>query len=137
MNTYFCNINRINEEVEDFVIAKNKIEKPLIESEQIEKKMSIQEFLSYIDLSKNIFMVNDGSNISIPFLISYPSQNDIVIIYSLESGIDKYTKLFKDNLQKINYNLDSLTKLSQMEIFEGKIADHPYYIINNDFYIYQ
>jgi len=135
MNTYFCNINRINEEVEDFVIAKNKIEAPLIEEEKLEKKMSIQEFLNYIDLSKNIFMCNDESNISIPFSISYPSNNDIVIIYSLDTQIEKYTKLFKDNLSKINYNLNSLTKLSELEIFEGVTTDKPYYIINNNFYI--
>ena len=134
MNTYFCNINRINEEVEDFVIAKNKIEKPLIEDEKIEKKMSIQEFLNYIDLSKNIFMINDEFNISIPFLISKPSKDDIVIIYSLDSPIEKYDQIFKDNLQKINYNLDSLIELSANEIFEGIIKDH-YYIINNNFYI--
>lgn len=135
MNTYFCNINRINEEVEDFVIAKNKIEAPLIEEEKMEKKMSIQEFLSYIDLSQNIFMCNDNSNISIPFLISYPSKNDIVIIYSLDTQVEKYTQIFKDNLSKINYNLNSLKRLSQLEIFEGKTTDKPYYILHNDFYI--
>ena len=44
MNIYFCNINNINENVEDFVIAKNKIERPLIEREELERKMSIKEF---------------------------------------------------------------------------------------------
>jgi len=135
MNTYFCNINMINEEVEDFVIAKNKIEQPLIEGEQLERKMSIQEFLNYIDLSKNIFMANDESNISIPFSIIYPSKENIVIIYSLESKIEKYTKLFKDNLEKIDYNLESLNKLSQLEILNGIVANKPYYIIDNNFYI--
>jgi hypothetical protein len=135
MNTYFCNINRINEEVEDFVIAKNKIEAPLIEEEKLEKKMSIQEFLNFIDLSQNIFMCNDESNISIPFTISYPSKDDIVIIYSLDTQIEKYTKIFKDNLSKINYNLNSLKQLTQLEVFEGKITDKPYYILHNDFYI--
>ena len=135
MNTYFCNINRINEEVEDFVIAKNKIEKPLIESEKIEKKMSIQEFLKYIDLSKSIFMCNDESGISIPFLISIPSKNEIVIIYSLDTQVEKYTPIFKGHLQNINYDLDSLNKVTQLEILEGIIGDKPYYIINNEFYI--
>ena len=135
MNIYFCNINRINEEVEDFVIAKNKIEKPLLESEQLEKKMSIQEFLDYIDLTKNIFMSNDGSNISIPFSIYNPSEKDIVIIYSLDSKIDKYTKLFKENLEKINYDIKNLKKISQLEILQGITSDKPYYIINNQFCI--
>jgi len=135
MNIYFCNINRINEEVEDFVIAKNKIEKPLLESEQLEKKMSIQEFLDYIDLTKNIFMSNDGSNISIPFSIYNPSEKDIVIIYSLDSKIDKYTKLFKENLEKINYDIKNLKEISQLEILQGITSDKPYYIINNQFCI--
>jgi hypothetical protein len=135
MNIYFCNINRINEEVEDFVIAKNKIEKPLLESEQLEKKMSIQEFLDYIDLTKNIFMSNDGSNISIPFSIYNPSEKDIVIIYSLDSKIDKYTKLFKENLEKINYDIKILKEISQLEILQGITSDKPYYIINNQFCI--
>ena len=135
MNIYFCNINRINEEVEDFVIAKNKIEKPLLESEQLEKKMSIQEFLDYIDLTKNIFMSNDGSNISIPFSIYNPSEKDIVIIYSLDSKIDKYTKLFKENLEKINYDIKNLKEISQLEILQGITSDKSYYIINNQFCI--
>jgi len=135
MNIYFCNINRINEEVEDFVIAKNKIEKPLIEKEQLEKKMSIQEFLGYIDLTKYIFMSNDGSNISIPFSIDYPSENDIVIIYSLDSKIDKYTKLFKENLEKINYDIKNLKEISQLEILQGITSGKSYYIVNNQFYI--
>ena len=135
MNIYFCNINRINEEVEDFVIAKNKIEKPLIEAEQLEKKMSIREFLDYIDMTKNIFMCNDSSNISIPFSINNPSENDIVIIYSLESQIDIYTKLFKENLEKINYDIKNLKEISQLEILQGVTSDKPYYIINNQFCI--
>ena len=51
MNIFYSNINKFNEEIEDFVIAKNKIEKQLIEEEKIEKKMSITEFMEYINLS--------------------------------------------------------------------------------------
>ena len=135
MKVYFCNINRINEEVEDFVIAKNKIEKPLLEDGKLEKKMSIQEFLNYIDLSKCIFISNDESGISIPFSISNPTENDVVIIYSLDEKIEKYTKIFKESLDKINYSLDSLKEISQLDIFQGITEGKPYYILNNNFYI--
>ena len=135
MKSYFCNINRINEEVEDFVIAKNKIEKPLLEDGNLEKKMSIQEFLNYIDLSKCIFISNDESGISIPFFISNPTENDVVIIYSLDEKIEKYTKIFKESLDKINYSLDSLKEISQLDIFQGITEGKPYYILNNNFYI--
>jgi len=135
MNIYFCNINRINEEVEEFVIAKNKIEQPLIDNEELEKKMSIQEFLDYIDLTKHVFVSNDEHNISIPFAIYNPSKNVKVIIYSLEENVEKYTQIFKDNLEKINYDINKLTKITQLEILQGIIQDKSYYIINDEFYM--
>ena len=135
MNIYFCNINRINEEVEEFVIAKNKIEQPLIDNEELEKKMSIQEFLDYIDLTKHVFVSNDKHNISIPFAIYNPSKNVKVIIYSLEENVEKYTQIFKDNLEKINYDINKLTKITQLEILQGIIQDKSYYIINDEFYM--
>lgn len=135
MKTYFSNINRINEEVEEFVIAKNKIEAPLIEEEKIDKKMSIREFLGFVDLSKSIFVYNDELNITIPFYMAYPSKDEVVVVYSLDQHIEKYTAIFKENLEKINYDLSSLTKLNELEIFEGATAKIPYYIINNDYYI--
>ena len=135
MNVYFCNINRINEEVEDFVIAKNKIEQPLIDNEELEKKMSIQEFLNYIDLTKNIFMANDTYNTSIPFNIYNPTKENIVIIYALEKNIKNCEEAFKDALKNIKYDLSNLKELTQLEILQGATQDKSYYIINNEFYM--
>ena len=135
MNVYFCNINRINEDVEDFVIAKNKIEQPLIDNEELEKKMSIQEFLNYIDLTKNIFMANDDYNTSIPFNIYNPTKENIVIIYALERNIENCEEVFKDALKNIKYNLSNLKELTQLEILQGATQDKSYYIINNEFYM--
>lgn len=135
MNVYFCNINRINEDVEDFVIAKNKIEQPLIDNEELEKKMSIQEFLNYIDLTKNIFMANDDYNTSIPFNIYNPTKENIVIIYALEKNIKNCEEAFKDALKNIKYDLSNLKELTQLEILQGATQDKSYYIINNEFYM--
>jgi len=135
MKTYFCNINKINENVEDFVIAKNKIEIPLIENETIEKKMTIQEFLSYVDLSQNIFMINNGLNISIPFYINQPTKDEMVIIYAYDGDNESDIQIFKENLNKINYNINSLSELSELEMLQGLSNDKPYFIINNKFYI--
>ena len=135
MNVYFCNINRINEEVDNFVIAKNKIEQPLIDEEKLEKKMSIQEFLNYINLTNNIFMANDAYNTAIPFNIYKPIEENIVIIYALEKNIDNVEESFKDALKNIKYNLSNLKELTQIEILEGATQDKCYYIINNEFYM--
>lgn len=135
MNVYFCNINRINEEVDNFVIAKNKIEQPLIDEEKLEKKMSIQEFLNYINLTNNIFMANDAYNTAIPFNIYKPTEENIVIIYALEKNIDNVEESFKDALKNIKYNLSNLKELTQIEILEGATQDKCYYIINNEFYM--
>ncbi len=141
MNVYFCNISKINEEVENFVIAKNKIEQPLIDNEELEKKMSIQEFLNYIDLTKNVFMVNDAYNTAIPFNIYKPTdiykpdEENVVIIYALEENIDNVEESFKNTLADIKYDLSTLKALTQLEILEGATQDKSYYIINNEFYM--
>ena len=135
MNVYFCNINKINEEVDNFVIAKNKIEQPLIDNEELEKKMSIQEFLDYVDLTKNIFMANDAYNTAIPFNIYKPTEENVVIIYALEKNIENVEESFKAALKNIKYNLSNLKELTQIEILEGATQDKSYYIINNEFYM--
>lgn len=135
MNVYFCNINKINEEVDNFVIAKNKIEQPLIDNEELEKKMSIQEFLDYVDLTQNIFMANDAYNTAIPFKIYKPTEENVVIIYALEKNIENVEESFKAALKNIKYNLSNLKELTQIEILEGATQDKSYYIINNEFYM--
>ena len=135
MNIYFCNISKINEEVEDFVIAKNKIEKPLIESEQLEKKMSIQEFLDFIDLTKTILMFNDESNLTIPFSLTKTTEDNIVVIYAYDGRNTKYVDLFKEKMKEINYNISTLKEISQIDILQGITTNKPYFVVDNKFYI--
>lgn len=132
MNIYFSNINNINENVEDFVIAKSKVEKPLLDNNELDRKMSIQEFIEYVNLTKNIFILNNTNNNAIPFNI-YENKNEYVIIYS--SINDKDDDIFKKNLEKIEYNLDNLKEISEMNIINGELNNKPYFIINNKFYI--
>ena len=54
MKTYWCNISKINEDIDSFVIAKNKIESDLIDCNTISGKMSIKDFLGYFDLTHKI-----------------------------------------------------------------------------------
>lgn len=131
MNIYFCNINNINENVEDFVIAKSKIEKPLLDKEEIKKKMSIKEFIEYIDLTKNIYILNDSNNSAIPFNI-YTNKNEYIIIYS---SINNNDNSFKEYLENINYDLNNLKQISELKVINGELDNTPYFIIDNKFYI--
>ena len=132
MKVYFCNINKINENVEDFVIAKNKIENDLIEEEKIEKKMTISEFLNYVNLQNSIFAINEKTLIVIPFQITQLENKDIVIIYSSSTN-EEYENQFKEKLYEINYNLENLNKIDELQMLENIFER--YFIINNKFYI--
>lgn len=132
MNIYFCNINNINEEVEEFVIAKNKIEKPLIEKEILEKKMSIKDFLEYVDLTKNILIINNEENDAVPFKIYNTKENEIVVIFS--SVKQENSDILKNHLKKIEYNFSNLKELSPLDLLEGNI-NNEYYIIDNNYYM--
>lgn len=135
MNIYYSNINKFNEEIEDFVIAKSKIEKPLIDSGKIEKKMSITEFIEYINLSNNVYCVSNKERSVIPFEIKQPSKNDLIVVYS-STCEDKYNDQFKKDLTKINFDLKNLNHIDQLDILNGSIDlnINNYFIINGEFY---
>ena len=135
MKAYYTNINSFNEEIEDFVIAKNKIESHLIENGQIEKKMSIKEFFDYIDLSNSIFMFNDKDNNVIAFNI-YPTEqkDEYVVVFSSSLTNDKLINEFKLSLANIKYDLNSLKHYTQLDLLNGVLSDKRCFIINNEFY---
>ena len=135
MKIYYSNINKFNEEIEDFVIAKNKIETPLIENEEIKNKMTITEFISYINLKNNVYCSNDKDKSVIPFEIRKPNIGELVIIYS-STASDNINNEFKKDLEKIEFDLSRLNKVSELDILNGTIdlSSQNYFIINGDFY---
>ena len=136
MNIYYSNINKFNEEIEEFVIAKGKIEKPLLDCGQIEKKMSITEFIDFINLSNKIYMVNDKKQSVIPFEIKNPNKDDIIVLYSSNADEENENQ-FKKDLEKINFNISKLEHISQLDILNGTkdLTRKNYFIINGEFYI--
>ena len=133
MNVYYSNINKINENIEDFVIAKNKIELDLIDQEKIEKKMSVSDFLNYIDLQKTVFVFNEDKLKVIPFYIYNLENKDIVILYSAEIE-ESEEEQFKEKLYNLNFSLDNLRKVDALDMLVENQYEK-YFIINNEFYI--
>lgn len=132
MNVFISNINRLNEDIENFVIVKKKIEDYMIEQNIIEKKNNVQEYINQLSLHNNIFMMNNKENDLIPFKIFKTNINEICIVYCYQGDNEKTEEILLDNLKKIKYNLDSLTELSQIDIVNGKLGLDPYFIIDGN-----
>jgi len=132
MNIFTSNINRLNEDIENFVIVKKKIEDYMIEQNIIEKKNNVQEYINQLSLQNNIFMMNNKENDLIPFKIFKTNINEICIVYCYQGDNEKTEEILLDNLKKIKYNLDSLTELSQIDIVNGKLGLDPYFIIDGN-----
>lgn len=134
MKTYYSNINDINNDVESFVIAKSKIENQLIKEHEIEKKMSISDFLNYINLGNCVYVANTDGNDVIPFKIYKFTENETILVYA--SNKDKIFDEMNEILLNINFNIDNLTHISTEDFLDGKLQNKSYFIINNEFYTY-
>lgn len=132
MNIFISNINNLNEDIENFVIVKKKIEDYMIEQNIIEKKNNVQEYINQLSLQNNIFMMNNKENDLIPFKVFKTNINEICIVYCYQGNNKKIEEILLDNLKKIKYNLDSLTELSQIDIVNGKLGLDPYFIIDGN-----
>ena len=94
--------------------------------------MSIKDFLEYVDLTKNILIINNEENDAVPFKIYNTKENEIVVIFS--SVKQKNSDILKNHLKKIEYNFSNLKELSPLDLLEGNI-NNEYYIIDNNYYM--
>ena len=132
MKVFYSNINKMNEDIESFVIAKNKIEKILIEKEKIEAKQSIKDFLNMVEINKVFVSSKSNTMETIAFTI-YKNEdvNEIIILYSCTNDVAE--EEFKEIIKSINYNLDNLVTYTEYDI--DKLNNNPYFIINNKFHM--
>ena len=88
MKVFYSNINKMNEDIESFVIAKNKIEKILIEEEKIEAKQSIKDFLNMVEINK-VFVSSKTPTMATIAFTMYKNENDdeMTILYSSTNEI--------------------------------------------------
>lgn len=134
MKVFYANINKINEDVESFVIAKNKIEKIFIAEEKIENKQSIKDFLNLVEINK-VFVASTTESMQTVAFTIYNDQetNDVILLISSTS--DKAVDEFKEIMKSINYDLSQLIHYNTMEMALDAMSNNPYFIINNEFYL--
>lgn len=132
MKVFYSNINKMNEDIESFVIAKNKIEKILIEEEKIEAKQSIKDFLNMVEINK-VFVSSKTPTMATIAFTMYKNENDdeMTILYSSTNEIAE--KEFKEIIKYIKYNLNNLVSYTEYDI--DKLNNNPYFIMDNKFYM--
>ena len=132
MKVFYSNINKMNEDIESFVIAKNKIEKIFIDEEKIETKQSIKDFLNMVEINK-VFVSSKTSTMATIAFTMYKNEDDdeMTILYSSTNEIAE--KEFKEIIKYIKYNLNNLVSYTEYDI--DKLNNNPYFIIDNKFYM--
>ena len=124
----YISINSIGDYPEDFLIAKVDVERHLIETEAIEKRMKLEEFIIYLNIQNTIYMKGQKS---IAFSIQQ-GQSDKYVFYSLldqdENG--ELFESFKKKLEHLKYNLSSLNKIDNMDLLNMDLTKEELFMFN-------
>jgi len=118
------NINNI----EQLVICKYKIETELLEKGKIDKKQTLDEFLTSYAFLDMIYKVK---KMSIPFTFKKINDVDYLFVIS-ENPVE--LDILKNKLKLIRYNFDNLVKVSNEELMKTENIDEEEFIIYNNAY---
>ena len=124
----YISINSIGDYPEDFLIAKVDVERHLIETEAIEKRMKLEEFIIYLNIQNTIYMKGQKS---IAFSIQQ-GQSDKSVFYSLLDQ-DEHGELFesfKKKLEHLKYNFSSLNKIDNMDLLNMDLTKEELFMFN-------
>ena len=124
----FINIGKLYE-IDDFILAKVEIEKYLLETGKIEKKMSLPDYINFLDVAKTIYVSEKGIT---PFSLM-EINGTVYIHYTTESD-----DLDFDEFEKIvhKYKENKLETIDMFQLYLSKQIrpDYPYLIIDNVLY---
>ena len=117
----------LNNDMEDLFLSKSIIESYWIEQELITQKYSLDDFIVKLDMGKTIY---NSNNILYPFSIINTDKEMFVFTICEDS------KELLDALNKIDYNLENLTKVTKEDLYiNGVIENKSFFIINNKAYL--
>ncbi|MBO5004375.1 MAG: hypothetical protein J6D03_11430 [Clostridia bacterium] len=115
----------LNNDFEEFVLAKISIEKFWISEKIIESKLSIDEFVSKLNMHKTVY--SDTSDEIIPFSIIETSKTKYIFTVA-DNNIDNLKKA----LEYIEYDLSNLIRVTKEDLYiNNVIEDKSYFIIDN------
>ena len=117
----------LNDDIEDLFLSKSIIESYWIEQEIITQKYSLDDFIVKLDMGKTIY---NSNNIVYPFSIINTDKEMFVFTICEDS------KELLDALNKIDYSIENLTKVTKEDLYvNGIIENKSFFIINNKVYL--
>ena len=116
-------------DIEDLILAKIQIDKILIETNKIDKKLELNEFLSKYALLNITYFIHSNA---IAFnIVNIESENYIFI--SENKFVDELVK----DLESISYDLSKLKSTTSAELIQkySNIDNARYFVINGLLYV--
>ena len=105
----------LNDDIEDLFLSKSIIESYWIEQEIITQKYSLDDFIVKLDMGKTIY---NSNNIVYPFSIINTDKEMFVFTICEDS------KELLDALNKIDYNLENLTKVTKEDLYINGVIEN-------------
>ena len=115
-------------DIEQLVICKYKIETEQLEKGTIDKKQTLDEFLTSYAFLDMIYKIN---GMSIPFTFKKINNVDYLFVIS-ENPIE--LDILKNKLKLIRYDFDNLVKVSNEELMKTENIDEQEFIIYKNAY---
>ena len=115
-------------DIEQLVICKYKIETEQLEKGIIDKKQTLDEFLTSYAFLDMIYKIN---GMSIPFTFKKINDIDYLFVIS-ENPVE--LDILKNKLKLIRYNFDNLVKVSNEELMKTENIDEQEFIIYKNAY---
>ena len=115
-------------DIEQLVICKYKIETEQLEKGIIDKKQTLDEFLTSYAFLDMIYKIN---GMSIPFTFKKINDVDYLFVIS-ENPVE--LDILKNKLKLIRYDFDNLVKVSNEELMKTENIDEQEFIIYKNAY---
>ena len=123
----------ISKDIEDVMYHKKIIEDFWIENKLIESRTSIEEFIDMLDLTKRIYIQEQGDKI-LPFV--YILVNDTLYFFYVSEDNTLVNQCLND-LKEFGFDFSKLRKVSNEEILNGILSNKHYFAIDGDYFIYE
>ena len=117
----------LNDDIENLFLSKSIIESYWIEQEIITQKYSLDDFIVKLDMGKTIY---NSNNIVYPFSIINTDKE--IFVFTICDD----PKELLDALNKIDYSIENLTKVTKEDLYvNGIIENKSFFIIDNKVYL--
>lgn len=120
----------IGTDIEKIIQYKGLIVNSLLEQKLIKRDLTLEEFVEYLDLSKQIFI--EKAKNTLPFSLYNLDDESLLFFYTNDK--DGLKDRCLEKLALISYNVVSLVEKTDADIIDENIEENSYFIINNKFY---